>query len=194
MESIEDLQKMFSGIYSLSRLLKSVSLSKEEVYSIIGDDREIDYGIYNLFKADDNNWDMNPYETTMYAKYGFLFLDYHNRTKKSITSLLVKQLSNAKASANNLDLDKMNLQDCIQTSLNGRVYIIEEPYDDYGALQIAIDRDLFDLIPIEMMHGMEYGNYYICANEEEIDFLVDNFCLNRDELDGYDYFRFIIKE
>lgn len=193
--SNSDKDLVFSGIYSLDRLLKSVSLSKEEVYDIIGDDREIDYKWYNLFKADDNNWELSPYETTMYAKYGFLFLDYHNRTKKSTGSFNLDDKAYIDSDGNlHFTAELIDLQDCIQTPLNGRVYIIEEPYDDYGALHIAIDKDLFDLIPIEIMHGMEYGNYYICANEEEIDFLVKTFCLDRDELDGYDYFRFIIKE
>lgn len=82
----------------------------------------------------------------------------------------------------------------MMTPLNGRVNIVEEPYDDYGCLHISIAEDLFNGIPDDWLHSIKDDKKYLCANKREIDFLSSMFCLDKEELERYDYFKFIIKE
>ena len=204
-EYLENSNKQhdYSGIYCIDRLVKYTGMPIEVVDAIIKGDREIDYKWYNLFRADEIEWSLSPYETTMYVKYKFLDLSYIYSKPKDDYKISLPAPTDTLDDKAYVDSDgnlhfiaeMPNLQHLMQEPLNGKIAILEDCKDDYGVLYISLTKDLFDMIPSDWLHNVsEEKTNYACANEQEVDFLVKTFCLDKDMLEGNDYFRFIIKE
>lgn len=91
-------------------------------------------------------------------------------------------------------LTVIDLQDQMMEPLNGNIDVLTNDGSEFSVLHIAVTKDLFDMIPTDWLHDNKELKNYLYANEREISFLENTFCIDADKLTGYDYIRIIIKE